>query len=141
MTYEMIVGFPPFYTGTQNNSKMYELIKKKAVYFPDQERHKIAMSENCKDFINKLLEKNAANRLGTKGGVEEVLSHPWLQDLDIEKIVEKAIEAPVKPQLSQDILDVSNFDSAFTGEEATVSVVPSNKLSKIQNNASQFVNF
>jgi len=141
LTYEMIVGFPPFYTGTQNNSKMYELIKKKAVYFPDQERHKIAMSENCKDFINKLLEKNAANRLGTKGGVEEVLSHPWLQDLDIEKIVEKAIEAPVKPQLSQDILDVSNFDSAFTGEEATVSVVPSNKLSKIQNNASQFVNF
>ena len=87
------------------------------------------------------MEKNAANRLGTKGGVEEVLSHAWLQDLDIEKIVEKAIEAPVKPQLSQDILDVSNFDAAFTGEEATVSVVPSNKLSKIQNNASQFVNF
>ena len=28
LTYEMIVGFPPFYTGTQNNSKMYELIKK-----------------------------------------------------------------------------------------------------------------
>jgi serum/glucocorticoid-regulated kinase 2 len=59
LTYEMIVGFPPFYTGTQNNSKMYELIKKKAVYFPDQERHKIVMSENCKDFINRLLEKNA----------------------------------------------------------------------------------
>ena len=36
LTYEMIVGFPPFYTGTQNNEKMYGLIKKKAVYFPDQ---------------------------------------------------------------------------------------------------------
>ena len=59
LTYEMIVGFPPFYTGTQNNSKMYELIKKKAVYFPDQERHKIVMSENCKDFINKV---SATNR-------------------------------------------------------------------------------
>lgn len=51
LTYEMIVGFPPFYTGTQNNSKMYELIKKKAVYFPDQQRHNIAMSDNCKNFI------------------------------------------------------------------------------------------
>jgi hypothetical protein len=39
LTYEMIVGFPPFYTGNNNNSKMYELIKKKPVYFPDPERH------------------------------------------------------------------------------------------------------
>ena len=54
LTYEMIVGFPPFYTGTSNNSKMYELIKKKSVYFPDQKRHNIPMSDNCKDFINKV---------------------------------------------------------------------------------------
>ena len=39
LTYEMIVGFPPFYTGNNNNSKMYELIKKKQVYFPDPQRH------------------------------------------------------------------------------------------------------
>ena len=35
LTYEMIVGFPPFYTGQSSNSKMYELIKTKPVYFPD----------------------------------------------------------------------------------------------------------
>lgn len=35
LTYEMIVGFPPFYTGGNTNNKMYELIKKKDVYFPD----------------------------------------------------------------------------------------------------------
>jgi protein kinase X len=35
LTYEMIVGFPPFYTGSNNNLKMYELIRKKPVYFPD----------------------------------------------------------------------------------------------------------
>jgi len=32
LTYEMIVGFPPFYTGSSNNNKMYELIKTKAVF-------------------------------------------------------------------------------------------------------------
>ena len=58
LTYEMIVGFPPFYTGTQSNSKMYELIKKKAVYFPDQARHNIAMSENCKNFITRVSSLN-----------------------------------------------------------------------------------
>lgn len=51
LTYEMIVGFPPFYTGNNNNLKMYELIKKKPVYFPDPQRHKIKMSDECKDFI------------------------------------------------------------------------------------------
>jgi serine/threonine protein kinase len=54
LTYEMIVGFPPFYTGSNNNLKMYELIKKKPVYFPDPQRHKITMSDECKDFISKV---------------------------------------------------------------------------------------
>jgi serum/glucocorticoid-regulated kinase 2 len=52
LTYEMIVGFPPFYTGNQNNQKMYELIQKKKVFFPDSKKHGIAMSEQCQDFIN-----------------------------------------------------------------------------------------
>lgn len=34
--------------------KMYELIKKKPVYFPDPARHKITMSDECKDFISKV---------------------------------------------------------------------------------------
>lgn len=33
---------------------MYELIKKKAVYYPDEQRHNIAMSENCKNFITRV---------------------------------------------------------------------------------------
>ena len=107
LTYEMIVGFPPFYTGTNNNAKMYELIKKKAVYFPDEQRHNISMSADCKDFISKLLNKNEADRLGTRGGIEEVLSHPWLDELDADSILEKTIEAPVKPELTADPLDVS----------------------------------
>lgn len=89
---------------------MYELIKKKAVYFPDQQRHNIAMSENCKNFITRLLEKNPANRLGTKGGIEEVLAHPWFAEEDVEKILAQTQQAPVKPTLSSDIFDVSNFD-------------------------------
>ena len=54
MTYEMIVGFPPFYTGNSNNNKMYELIKSKPVFFPDAKKHGIAMSDQCKDFIRQV---------------------------------------------------------------------------------------
>lgn len=62
LTYEMIVGFPPFYTGNNNNHKMYDLIKKKPVYFPDPARHKITMSDECKDFITKVIPLLANNK-------------------------------------------------------------------------------
>lgn len=51
LTYEMIIGFPPFYTGYQNNNKMYELIKTKEPQFPDAKRHGIAISAEVQDFI------------------------------------------------------------------------------------------
>jgi serum/glucocorticoid-regulated kinase 2 len=78
LTYEMVVGFPPFYTGSSTNHKMYELIKTKPVYFPDPKKHNIKMSEACKDFITKLLQKDPTKRLGSQGGLQEILSHPWL---------------------------------------------------------------
>jgi serine/threonine protein kinase len=106
----MIVGFPPFYTGSNNNLKMYELIRKKPVYFPDPQRHKIFMSDECKDFISKLLEKDPAGRLGTRGGLDEILQHPFFVNIDFDKLLGKEIEAPFKPKLSDDIMDVSNFD-------------------------------
>ena len=141
LTYEMIVGFPPFYTGNSNNLKMYELIKKKPVYFPDPARHKIKMSDDCKDFITKLLEKDPANRLGTRGSIQEILSHPFLKDINIEDLIAKRIEAPNKPKLSDNVLDVSNFDSQFTSEEAINSVIPAAKMAQIRKNMDQFEGF
>ena len=70
-----------------------------------------------------------------------MLAHPWLAELDHEKILAKRVEAPVRPQLSSDICDVSQFDSTFTQEDALVSVIPAGKMPTIQNNARQFDNF
>ena len=141
LTYEMIVGFPPFYTGNSNNLKMYELIKKKPVYFPDPARHKIKMSDECKDFITKLLEKDPANRLGTRSSIEEVMSHPFFKELNLDDLVLKKIESPFKPKLSADLFDVSNFDAQFTSEEAINSVIPAQKLDQIRKNMDQFEDF
>ena len=55
---------------------------------------------------------------------------------------ERQLKAPVKPNLSSnDLLDVSNFDKQFTGEEATISVVPGAKMAKVNNKQSQFKDF
>ena len=48
-------------------------------------------------FALQLLEKNPANRLGSRSGLEEVLAHPWFAELDHEKILDKRVEAPMKP--------------------------------------------
>ena len=69
------------------------------------------------------MEKDPSKRLGTKNGIRDILAHPWFADLDQEKILKMKIEAPFKPTLSSNELDVTNFDKTFTNEEAIVSVI------------------
>jgi len=90
---------------------MYKLIKTKPIFWPDSKKHGISLSDNCKDFINKCLDKNPKRRLGTKGSLSEVLDHPWFADIDIKKLLSKSIIPDFKPELSQtDQLDVSHFN-------------------------------
>ena len=103
---------------------MYDLIKTKPVFFPDAKKHGIAMSDDCKDFISKCLAKKSADRLGTNGDIEEIMSHPWFSDIDIAALKAKEITPQFKPKLSKDLLDVSNFDKMFTSDEAAHSVLP-----------------
>jgi len=81
------------------------------------------MSAGCQDFISKLLEKAPEKRMGSKDGIREILKHPWLEEFDHEKLLKMKIEAPFRPTLSANALDVQNFDKAFTNEEAIVSVI------------------
>ena len=141
LTYEMIVGFPPFYTGSPNNQKMYDLIKSKPVFFPDAKKHGIAMSDECKDFISKCLAKNPKERLGFKNGVEEITGHPWFASIAIDKLLAKELPVEFKPKLSKNILDVSNFDKMFTSDEAVHSVLPLNAQKKIAKANDKFKGF
>jgi serine/threonine protein kinase len=77
-------------------------------------------SDECKDFITRLLDKNPKTRLGSEGGVQEIMAHPWLKSVDQELIFAKAIDAPYKPPLSANPCDVQMFDETFTQEEAAI---------------------
>ena len=70
-----------------------------------------------------MLEKDPALRIGTKDGIREILKHPWFKDIDSTQLLKMKIDAPYKPTLSKDALDVQNFDKQFTDEEAIVSVI------------------
>ena len=51
------------------------------------------MSENCRKFIEQCLAKEGHERLGTMNDVQEVLLHPWLSDIDVDKIMKKEVPA------------------------------------------------
>ena len=100
LVYELKTGRPPFLD--KNNHRLGLLIKKGKIIFPDPVKHKIDMSEELKDFITKLLERDPASRLGTNGH-QEVMNHPWFSDIDFDKILNKEVKAPFKPIIKRKI--------------------------------------
>ena len=89
---------------------MYELIKSKPVRFPNFKQHGIGMSPEAENFITHLLQKDPHKRLGSKGGLAEIVAHPWFSDISADQLINKQIKPDFKPKLSKNILDVSNFD-------------------------------
>ena len=54
-------------------------------------------------------------------------------------MLRKELEAPAKPNLSAtNQLDVSCFDKSFTTEEAEISIIPSGKMSRVNNKQEKF---
>ena len=68
----------------KNHLVLGNLIRNGNIIFPDPERHKIFMSDDLKDLITKLLDRNPVTRLGSRGGINEVIAHPFFQGIDFQ---------------------------------------------------------
>ena len=96
----MVTGRPPFMHSNQN--KLGNLIKQGVVIFPHPERHGIPMSEELKDIITKLLDKNPATRLGSKNDADDIVNHPWFaKGINFDKLLTKELPAPFLPDLEK----------------------------------------
>lgn len=121
LLYELTVGIPPFYS--QNVNEMYHKIQHGALRFPP------FLSEDCRDLIIALLNRNPEARLGSSDkDVEEIRTHPFFSDIDWEKLLRREIEPIFKPKVKEVEGDVSNFDEQFTKEPVVDSVVPDSQL-------------
>jgi serum/glucocorticoid-regulated kinase 2 len=87
LIYEMLIGIPPFYH--KNKATMYKMIKEKDPRFPDPQKHGIGISEQAEDLIRLLLNKDPKERLGSKNDANEILEHPFFEDLDLDDLMEK----------------------------------------------------
>jgi len=87
----MVHGSPPFYD--KNLNYMFYKINNTE---PQISRDK---SEECTDLIRKLLEKDPKKRIGSHNDFEEILSHEFFDDIDIEELKMKKIKPRYKPEI------------------------------------------
>ncbi len=118
LLYEMIAGLPPFYN--KNGPQMIKQIMEADIKFPAH------FSEEAKSICAGLLARDPAQRLGARGGVEEVKQHPFFAGVEWDKIYAKQVEPPFKPKLKSEA-DTANFDPRFTSEAPSDSPEPNAK--------------
>ena len=97
LIYEMVTGRPPFMHS--NHHRLGQLIKQGVIIFPHPDRHGIPMSEELKDIVTKLLDKNPASRLGSQNDADEIVNHPWFKGMDWDGVMKKTVEAPFVPDM------------------------------------------
>lgn len=112
IAYELLAGQPPFFD--EKETQMYVKIVKAKLQFPELDP---PLSEECCDFIDRLLAKDPLKRLGAQGQ-DEVLQHPFLAALDLDLLKMKVLEAPYVPQVGDDVFDVSNFEQELTNHKS-----------------------
>ena len=106
LVFEMCCGWSPFYA--EDTQQMYKNIAFGKVRFPRD-----ALSQEGRNFVKGLLNRNPAHRLGARGDAEELMAHPFFADVDWNALSKKLVQPPFKPKLKNP-LDTSNFDPEFT---------------------------
>ncbi|CEG69388.1 Putative Serine/threonine-protein kinase domain protein [Rhizopus microsporus] len=96
--YEMICGYTPFKGRTRDET--FNLILNQPVEFPDNAYFQ-TLSNHCKSFIRKLLNKNEKKRLGSRAGASEVKSHPFFNTINFALL--RNMKPPIIPSKAQPI--------------------------------------
>ncbi|KAB5534988.1 hypothetical protein DKX38_018074 [Salix brachista] len=99
--YEMLVGYPPFYSEEPMSTCRKIVNWRNHLKFPEEAK----LSVEAKDLIRKLL-CNVEQRLGTKGA-NEIKLHPWFKGTEWDRLYQ--VEAAFKPEV-KDELDTQNFE-------------------------------
>ncbi|XP_010556855.1 PREDICTED: serine/threonine-protein kinase tricorner [Tarenaya hassleriana] len=99
--YEMLVGYPPFYSDDPMSTCRKIVNWRTHLKFPEEAK----LSPEAKDLISKLL-CNVNQRLGS-GGADEIKAHPWFNGMEWDKIYQ--MEAVFIPEVNDD-LDTQNFE-------------------------------
>lgn len=130
LVFEMLTGIPPFYD--DNTNSLYNSILNDPIDFPHY------ISNEAKDFISLLLDRNPKTRLGANGDADEIKRHPFFADINFDDVLNKKIKPEYVPNVKFDT-DTSNFEQEFTRERAMISLEDETLIQKETQSA--FENF
>lgn len=99
--FEMLVGYPPFYSDQPSQTWQKILHWKEHFVIPPEAK----ISQEAKDLIHGLV-SDSETRLG-RNGAEEVKKHPFFKGIDWDNM--RSVEAPNIPQVSSEV-SAENFD-------------------------------
>jgi len=91
LIYEMLVGNPPYQN--KNKAILYDDILRRKPKMPEH------LSEEAVDIIERLLEKDPSERLGSRG-FEEIKSHPFFAKTKWDDLLLKKVRPPLIPILT-----------------------------------------
>ncbi len=134
LTYEFMMGKRP-YTG-KNRREIKEKIIATQFIIPNEKIPK-EWSSDAADFINKLLQRKPANRLGLRSA-KEVKEHPWIKKYPWNDLYNKKIKPSFKPPIGD------NFDKKYCNQEEKINAAMKAKYEKYlldPNYANAFDNF
>lgn len=102
LTYELLVGAPPFSGKTAN--EVYKRILFSSLEIPP------SLDPDSRDLISCLLDPSPENRLGCRGptGITEVAKHRWFKGVDWDRVRRKQVPPPYQPQFTFEG-DTTNF--------------------------------
>jgi len=107
--FEMCCGWSPFYA--EDTQQMYKNICFGKIRFP-----RGVISEEGKQFVKGLLNRNPKHRLGAQRDAAELKEHPFFNGIDWNLLANKKITPPFKPNVESDE-STANFDPEFTSAD------------------------
>ena len=135
LIYEMLIGVTPFYNRSRN--LMLMKIQQSKIIFPNKTKYRIDYSDEVQDVIWKLLAKKRGKRLGSIDDVEEVLMHPWFEDMNIDDILSRKADPPFIPSFDNET-DTKYFNTKL---DFTTTVIPEEKMKEVETYSDQFKDF
>jgi serine/threonine protein kinase len=135
ITYEMLVGMPPFYS--KDRDKMFKNIKNINVKYPSyiskEAINFLQVNDKNLYLLSQLLfVRDPEQRLGSKNELEEIKEHPFLKNVDWDAIYKKRVKPPFIPKIESEV-DTKYIDTEFTTSSPTDSYTPEEELENNDN--------
>ena len=111
-----------------DKNRIYDLICSGSISFPkfiqidnEDKPRNYKVSDDAKNLILKLLEKDSGTRLGRKG-LDEIKKHQFFSGINFEDLEKKKIKTPFKPGEPKENEDITtNFDEKYLNMELSES--------------------